>query len=182
MHAYGYISCIPVLNKIALGTRQDMAIMYPGQCKTTQVNENVTVSFSSNNSATNNIHIVLQKKTDNSTCVDNDCLIVIFDLQYIIRLETIDGTAEAHSDYVPLKTTVTFAVNETLREVHVQIVDDDIWEPDEFFFAKLFMDHEGATTGNHHVALGSVSINQITIINDDGMSRGRGDTRRGLVY
>lgn len=82
------------------------------------------------------------------------------------RLETIDGTAEAVSDYIPLKTTVEFAANETLKEINIEIVDDDIWEPDEIFFAKLFLDHDVAQT--HNVILGSVSINQITIINDDG--------------
>lgn len=84
----------------------------------------------------------------------------------ILRLETIDGTAEAVSDYVPLKTTIEFAAYETLKEINIEIVDDDIWEPDEIFFAKLFLDHDGAHA--HNVTLGNVSINQITIINDDG--------------
>lgn len=82
------------------------------------------------------------------------------------RLETIDGTAEAVSDYVPLKTTIEFDAYETLKEINIEIVDDDIWEPDEIFFAKLFLDHDDAHAQN--VTLGNVSINQITIINDDG--------------
>ena len=85
---------------------------------------------------------------------------------FIYRLETIDGTAEAVSDYVPLKTSVDFAAMETLKEINVEIIDDDIWEPDEIFFVKLFLDHDVAQA--HKVILGSVSINQITIINDDG--------------
>ena len=85
----------------------------------------------------------------------------------ITRVETIDGTAEAESDYIPMKSKISFAENECLREIHIGIVDDDIWEPDEFFFAKLFIDLENQ---NHqHTILGSASINQITIINDDGM-------------
>ena len=82
------------------------------------------------------------------------------------RVETIDGTAEAKSDYVPLKTEVKFCANETLREVFIEIVDDDVWEPDEFFYAKLFLDHDKDHSNN--VILGSTSINHITIINDDG--------------
>ena len=82
------------------------------------------------------------------------------------RVETIDGTAEATSDYVPLKSKISFKANECLREINIEIVDDDVWEPDEFFFAKLFLDAEDENS--KHVVLGSTSINQITIINDDG--------------
>ncbi|XP_052783919.1 sodium/calcium exchanger 1-like isoform X2 [Mya arenaria] len=87
------------------------------------------------------------------------------DLPVSVKLETIDGTAEANSDYIPLKTSVQFAIGETLKEINIEIVDDDVWEPDEFFFAKLFVDHGDPSV--KHVTLGSVSINQITIINDD---------------
>lgn len=83
----------------------------------------------------------------------------------IFRVETIDGTAEAGSDYKPMKEFVEFAVNESLREVHVEIIDDDIWEPDEFFFVKLHLPEDKK---QHDVVLGKVSINQVTIINDDG--------------
>ena len=81
------------------------------------------------------------------------------------RVETIDGTADAGSDYKPLKEYVDFAANESLREVYVEIVDDDIWEPDEFFFIKLYLPNDRK---QDDVVIGKVSINQITIINDDG--------------
>lgn len=96
---------------------------------------------------------------------------VIVNLTYIciffsnFRVETIDGTADAGSDYKPLKEYVEFAPNESLREVYVEIVDDDIWEPDEFFFIKLYLPEEKKQS---NVVIGKVSINQITIINDDG--------------
>lgn len=67
-----------------------------------------------------------------------------------------------------MKTKLDFCANETLKEVNIEIVDDDIWEPDEFFYAKLFVDHDDVQS--RHVIIGSVSINQITIINDDGKS------------
>lgn len=57
---------------------------------------------------------------------------------------------------------VTFAPNETLRQVYIDIVDDFEWEPDEVFFVRL------QTESDDEVRLGNTSICQITIINDDG--------------
>ena len=85
---------------------------------------------------------------------------------HYFRVETIDGTAEAASDYKPLKSKIYFKPNEILQQLYIEIIDDDVWEPDEFFFAKLFIDKEDEDIG--HVILGNTSINQITIINDDG--------------
>lgn len=82
------------------------------------------------------------------------------------RVETIDGTAEAGSDYKPLKEEITFVVNERLREVYIEIIDDDEWEPDEIFFVKLSMPHE-----SKEAVVGKMAINQITIINDDGKNK-----------
>ena len=78
-------------------------------------------------------------------------------------METCDGTAEAESDYKPVKQTLTFAPNEISKEVHVEIIDDDVWEPDEFFYVKLYVEEE-----TERVVLGKISINMVTIINDDG--------------
>lgn len=85
---------------------------------------------------------------------------------FVHRVETIDGTAEAGSDYKPLKEKITFAVNERLREVYIEIIDDDEWEPDEIFFVKLCMPHE-----SKEAVVGKMAINQITIINDDGKNK-----------
>lgn len=84
----------------------------------------------------------------------------------VYRVETIDGTAEAGSDYKPLKEEITFAVNERLREVYIEIIDDDEWEPDEIFFVKLSIPHE-----SKDIVVGKMAINQITIINDDGRNK-----------
>ena len=46
-------------------------------------------------------------------------------------METIDGTAEAVKDYIPVRQTVAFAPNEVLQHVDIAIVDDNEWEPDE---------------------------------------------------
>ncbi|KAL8603603.1 hypothetical protein ACOMHN_022555 [Nucella lapillus] len=82
-----------------------------------------------------------------------------------VGVETIDGTAEAGEDYKPVKKLITFKANESLKDVFVEIVDDDVWEPDEFFYVKLYHDPQGST--DDQVAMGKVCINQITIVNDD---------------
>ncbi|XP_069124879.1 sodium/calcium exchanger 3-like isoform X2 [Argopecten irradians] len=79
-----------------------------------------------------------------------------------VWVETIDGTAEAGSDYKPIKEKVHFKENETLTNVHVTIVDDDVWEPDEIFFVKLWVEES-----EKDIVLGKTAINQVTIINDD---------------
>ncbi|XP_048733379.1 sodium/calcium exchanger 3-like isoform X2 [Ostrea edulis] len=84
------------------------------------------------------------------------------DIPVTVTVETIDGTAEAGSDYKPLKEDIKFAINERLREVYIEIIDDDEWEPDEIFFVKLSLLHE-----HKDVVIGKMAINQITIINDD---------------
>jgi solute carrier family 8 (sodium/calcium exchanger) len=82
-----------------------------------------------------------------------------------IRVETINGTALATEDYIPFNETVKFAANELLCSIHIEIVDDFEWEPEEFFFVKLSFDEDADDT-----ALGNLAICQVTIINDDGKS------------
>ncbi|KAK7113072.1 sodium/calcium exchanger 1-like [Littorina saxatilis] len=84
------------------------------------------------------------------------------DNRVLVRVETIDGTAEAESDYIPYKETLVFEPGETSKNVDVKIVDDNEWEPDEVFFVKLAVldDAEG-------VVIGKRAITQVTILNDD---------------
>lgn len=79
------------------------------------------------------------------------------------RVETIEGTAVAGEDYLPLKEILTFEDGEVEKEIKVEIVDDNQWEPDENFFLKLCILPEDI--GN--VLLGRVCIMEITILNDD---------------
>jgi len=58
---------------------------------------------------------------------------------------------------------MVFAPGETKKAVEVKIIDDDEWEPDETFFVKLSLDPTDSQT-----KLGKQTINQVTIINDDG--------------
>ena len=82
------------------------------------------------------------------------------------RIETIDGSAEANKDYIPIKETITFEPEETLKQIEIVIIDDNEWEPDEVFFVKLSLDPDDSTT-----VLGKKTIQEITILNDDGQSR-----------
>jgi len=110
----------------------------------------------------------------------------LFNVMYC-RLETIDGTAEAVKDYIPVRQTVAFAPNEVLQHVDIAIVDDNEWEPDEVFFVKLSLevddeiamsffevDDDSAQTAVlgkrptfEPAVLGKRAIQEITILNDD---------------
>ena len=58
---------------------------------------------------------------------------------------------------------MVFEANETYKYVDIEIVDDNEWEPDEVFFVKLSVEPE------QNAMVGQKSINEITIVNDDGM-------------
>ena len=80
-------------------------------------------------------------------------------------METCNGTALAGEDYKPFSEDVTFAKDEELRQVFIEIVDDFEWEPDEYFLVRL-VKLEGEE--HSHMAIGNCSICIVTIINDDG--------------
>lgn len=65
---------------------------------------------------------------------------------------------------MPLKEVITFEDGEVEKELKVEIVDDNQWEPDENFFLKLCILPEDVGK----VLLGRVCIMEITILNDDG--------------
>ncbi|KAK6170125.1 hypothetical protein SNE40_018596 [Patella caerulea] len=85
------------------------------------------------------------------------------DVPVSVRVETINGTALEGSDYKAFDEVVSFAANELLRQVYIEIVDDFEWEPDEFFFVKL----APVPSKDQDFALGNLAICQVTIINDD---------------
>ncbi|XP_069123954.1 sodium/calcium exchanger 1-like [Argopecten irradians] len=80
-----------------------------------------------------------------------------------VKVETINGTATAPEDYIPFNQEVKFAAKDQLEQIYIEIVDDNEWEPDEFFFVKLIRFEDDVTDAT----LGNVSICQVTIINDD---------------
>ncbi|CAL4104637.1 unnamed protein product, partial [Meganyctiphanes norvegica] len=87
------------------------------------------------------------------------------DNRVTVRVETIDGTATVDQDYISINEKITFEAGETEKQVEVEIINDNQWEPDEEFFLKISMlmnseDRMG-------VQLGRISIMEITILNDD---------------
>lgn len=83
-----------------------------------------------------------------------------------VMVTTIDHTATCNIDYKPLKQAVTFIPGERVKSIKIQIIDNNIWNPDRLFLAKLFLpdDDEG---DDSRVAIGSTCITAITIVNDD---------------
>lgn len=79
-----------------------------------------------------------------------------------------NGTAVAQEDYIPVDQEVKFDANEELRQIFIEIVDDNEWEPDEFFFVKLQLIKDQNGEEPEDVALGNLAITQVLIINDDG--------------
>lgn len=82
---------------------------------------------------------------------------------YFHRVETFDGTAVAEEDYIEFKQSLVFEPGETINYIEIDIVDDDIWEEDEVFFAKISIDP------SQPGVVGKRAITQIIVLNDDGM-------------
>lgn len=82
------------------------------------------------------------------------------------RIDTIDGTAEAGSDFKPMHDVLEFLPREREKSITVEIVDDNEWEPDEVFFVKLTLDP--SEIEKKVAKLGKKSITEVTIVNDDG--------------
>lgn len=55
-----------------------------------------------------------------------------------VSYRTEDGTANAGSDYEATEGTVTFRPGESVHPVKISIIDDDIFEEDEYFKVSLF--------------------------------------------
>ncbi|WKY09975.1 hypothetical protein Q1695_002376 [Nippostrongylus brasiliensis] len=58
-------------------------------------------------------------------------------LTVMVDYYTEDGTANAGSDYVPVKGTLTFYPEDKHQKINIEIVDDDVFEEDEHFYLHL---------------------------------------------
>ncbi|XP_025412592.1 sodium/calcium exchanger 3 [Sipha flava] len=81
----------------------------------------------------------------------------------IVRIESINGTAKEGEDYVKVKEIVEFQENEEEKDIFIEILDDNKWEPDEEFFLRMSVVHHKELL----VKLGSISIMEVTIIDND---------------
>ncbi|XP_048884980.1 sodium/calcium exchanger 1-like isoform X1 [Brienomyrus brachyistius] len=96
-----------------------------------------------------------------------------------VDYRTEDGTANAGSDYEFAEGTLVFKPGETIKELTVGIIDDDIFEEDEYFFVHLsnprvmgWADHGGPEPGSISIptpkaALGEAHTATVTIYDDD---------------
>ena len=95
-----------------------------------------------------------------------------------VKVHTIGGSAEEKLDYEPLDEIITFAPNDTKKEISVKIIDDDQWEPDESFFVKVTILPEEC---NDRLTIGSKGIVEVTILNDDDPGELRFEKRGYLL-
>ncbi len=51
-----------------------------------------------------------------------------------VGVRTLNGTALAGEDYVTMDKAIHFLADEREKEIKVEIIDDDQWEPDEDFY------------------------------------------------
>jgi len=88
--------------------------------------------------------------------------------EVVVGYATEDGSALSGEDYVHTNGTLAFAPNVVDMTIDVPLIDDNDYEPDEFFFIHL----REPKTGNKGVSteavkLGSRNVTQCTILNDD---------------
>ncbi|KAM9431715.1 solute carrier family 8 member 4b isoform 2-T4 [Clarias gariepinus] len=93
-----------------------------------------------------------------------------------VDFRTEDGTANAGSDYEFAEGTLVFKPGENLKELTVGIIDDDIFEEDEYFYVHLSNPRIVGGTENHladgstpalKAALGEAHTATVTIYDDD---------------
>ncbi|KAM6972207.1 sodium/calcium exchanger 1a isoform 5-T5 [Aplochiton taeniatus] len=89
-----------------------------------------------------------------------------------VDYHTEDGTANAGSDYQHTEGTLLFLPGETEKEIHVDIIDDDIFEEDEHFLVHLsnvrvVSEGEGHCEVTSMAGLGLPCTATVTIFDDD---------------
>ena len=83
-----------------------------------------------------------------------------------VQLDTMDGTAVAGEDYVALHQLVTFMPGQREKDVVMEVLNDDAWEPDEDFYVKLSYPVSGGDSSQKY-KFGRNKIMTITTLNDD---------------
>jgi len=77
-----------------------------------------------------------------------------------VQFDTSDGTAVCGEDYVHSSGVLEFKPHQAEREIAIEIIDDDEWEPDENFFVRLF-------NASAEVSRMELATTQVLILNDD---------------
>lgn len=55
-----------------------------------------------------------------------------------VSVKTKNGTAKAGEDYEKLERAIKFKKGQESGKIHIKIMDNDVWEPDEEFFVELY--------------------------------------------
>ncbi|XP_043672136.1 sodium/calcium exchanger 1 isoform X4 [Vespula pensylvanica] len=77
-----------------------------------------------------------------------------------VDYSTEDGSAEAGSDYVSAKGTLTFEPGETKKTIQLSVIDDELFEEDEHFYVRL-------SNVSQPAMLVSPSLATVMILDDD---------------
>lgn len=80
--------------------------------------------------------------------------------QVTVDFETEDGSAEAGSDYIGNKGTLTFPPGVDEQRFRIEVIDDDVFEADEHFYVRLSNISDNATLSTPKVAT-------VMILDDD---------------
>lgn len=93
----------------------------------------------------------------------------LFDTVYV-DYETSDGTANVGEDYEYAKGTLVFKPGDTSKQIAIKIVDDDVFELDEYFFCKLTAVRGSSERVRHTVLptiIGQPDTATVTVLDDD---------------
>lgn len=82
------------------------------------------------------------------------------DVPLSVEYTTEDGTAQAGSDYVKARGTLQFHPGEKEKRITLEVIDDDVFEPDEHFYVRLCSTQPGGS-------LGSPMLATVIILDDD---------------
>ncbi|XP_018571769.1 sodium/calcium exchanger 3 [Anoplophora glabripennis] len=82
------------------------------------------------------------------------------DCSLTVEYTTEDGTAQAGSDYVKAKGTLHFGAGDKEKRITLEVIDDDVFEPDEHFYVRLCGTQPAG-------CLGSPTLATVIILDDD---------------
>eukprot|EP00746_Dinoflagellata_sp_MGD_P168488 gnl/MRDRNA2_/MRDRNA2_99985_c0_seq1.p1 gnl/MRDRNA2_/MRDRNA2_99985_c0~~gnl/MRDRNA2_/MRDRNA2_99985_c0_seq1.p1 ORF type:complete len:849 (-),score=184.90 gnl/MRDRNA2_/MRDRNA2_99985_c0_seq1:9-2555(-) len=83
-----------------------------------------------------------------------------------VKYKSRDGTAHAGQDYTPVEGEITFAPTETRKDIEITIIEDKVFEEDEWFYVDLF-DVKASNFDGGIVKIGSIKTTEVLIVDDD---------------
>uniref|UniRef100_A0A915DPX1 Calx-beta domain-containing protein n=1 Tax=Ditylenchus dipsaci TaxID=166011 RepID=A0A915DPX1_9BILA len=87
-----------------------------------------------------------------------------------VNYYSVPGSAKEHEDFEPCRGSITFAPDQDYQEIHIKIVDNDVYEFDEEFYVRLTTPKAIVATNTSEevpAELGTASEALIIIVDDD---------------